>query len=267
MIPAAPLSVEVSWIEGSDREAAAQLARQLSLPLVSSEQSKAPLCLELQLTGLALRSTEIKSPGALRVDFERGTAAHRRRFGGGRGQLIARAVGLKNGRGRRILDGTAGLGGDAFVFASLGASVQLCERSPVVAALLQDGLHRAAQSEDDGLRAIVDRMVLFETDFLELVKHPERLELPPEVVYLDPMFPPRQKSAKVKKEMALLHGLLHPPSEAEERHLLEGALSLATHRVVVKRPKLAPHLAGIEPQLQLKGKRGRFDIYPLCALP
>jgi len=81
---------------------------------------------------------------------------------------------------------------------------------------------------------------------------PARVSVPlPEVVYLDPMFPPRGKAAKVKGEMQLLHRLLgsnrHPlegdaevwAGESEGERLLALALRLATKRVVVKRPVAA----------------------------
>ena len=84
------------------------------------------------------------------MDFVEGAVAHRRKFGGGRGQSIAKAVGLKSGAMPTVVDATAGLGRDAFVLASLGCKVTLIERSPVVAALLQDGLARAAQDPEIG---------------------------------------------------------------------------------------------------------------------
>ncbi len=66
----------------------------------------------------------------------RGAVGHRRKFGGGKGRAIAKAAGLNKGATPTILDGTAGLGRDAFVLASLGCKVQMVERHPVVAALL-----------------------------------------------------------------------------------------------------------------------------------
>lgn len=47
-----------------------------------------------------------------------------------------------------ILDATAGLGKDSYVFACLGCRVDMLERSPVVAALLQDGIERASLNID-----------------------------------------------------------------------------------------------------------------------
>ncbi len=71
--------------------------------------------------GLALVGDEKRYGKPLSVDFVAGKAAHRRRFGGGRGQLVAKACGLSKGVTPCIVDATAGLGRDAFVLASLGA--------------------------------------------------------------------------------------------------------------------------------------------------
>ena len=40
------------------------------------------------------------------------------------------------------------------------------------------------------------------------------------------------------------------------------ALALASHRVVVKRPRKAPAIAGPRPGYTLEGKSSRYDIYP-----
>ena len=86
----------------------------------------------------------------------------------------------------------------------------------------------------------------------------------PEVVYLDPMFPHRQKSAQVKKEMRLLQKLLG--IDEAEGELLAAAQRIATKRVVVKRPDYAPHLDGRKPSMQIKGKKHRFDVYVKAAM-
>jgi len=79
------------------------------------------------------------------------------------------------------------------------------------------------------------------------------------VVYLDPMFPHAGKSAQVKKEMALFRQLVGSDTDAD--NLLGPALALASHRVVVKRPRIAPDLAEQKPTYRLEGKANRFDIY------
>lgn len=197
------------------------------------------------------------------VDFCEGALAHRRKFGGGKGQMIAKAVGLNHGFTPRVFDATAGLGGDAFVLANLGCHVTMAERSPVAYALLEDGLQRARQQAesrgDDHLLAVLARMELLAEDSLVSL---QRGEAPlADVIYLDPMFPPRSKSAAVKKDMQAFHDLVGEDSDSAA--LLPLALAKAQYRVVVKRPRLASTLGGQMPSFSFAGKSSRFDIYVL----
>lgn len=197
------------------------------------------------------------------VDFVGGTVGHRRKFGGGKGQDIAKAVGLNKGVTPSVLDATGGLGRDAFVLASLGCQVTMIERSPVVAALLRDGLRRA--SEESDVATIVSHMSLIQANAVEWMRALLQQNSPEyfDVVYLDPMFPHREKSALVKKEMRLFQDLLGDDPDADQ--LLTPALATARYRVVVKRPRLAPDLDGREPTYRLSGKSCRYDVYALRA--
>ncbi len=212
---------------------------------------------------VCLRSNRA-SHGDILVDFCAGGAAHRRRFGGGKGQLIAKAVGLKSGIRPHVYDMTAGLGGDSFVLASLGCPVTLFERNPIVYALLADGLARArnhAREKDPELGDILGRMRLESVDSIDWLRHTK--DKPP-VIYLDPMFPERKKAASVKKEMQAFHGLVGKDDDASD--LLQAALQVAEYRVVVKRPRIAPEISGPEPSYRLEGKSSRYDIYALKSL-
>jgi len=80
-----------------------------------------------------------------------------------------------------------------------------------------------------------------------------------DVVYLDPMFPARRKSARVKKELQILQMLAVNSTPHEQ--LLEAALASAGNRVVVKRPRKAPPLTSRSPSHSLSGKTIRFDVY------
>jgi 16S rRNA (guanine1516-N2)-methyltransferase len=174
--------------------------------------------------------------------------------------MIARAVGLQPGVRPSVLDATAGLGRDAFVLAQLGCALTLIERQPLIAALLEDGLQRALG--DPQVAAIVERMRLVSGDAIALMQ--AWTGDSPQVIYLDPMFPQREKSALVKKEMRLFRALAGDDDDAPE--LLAAALALAANRVVVKRPRKAPAVAGATPGYTLEGKSSRFDIYPKRAL-
>jgi len=218
----------------------------------------APFALVLTEGRLELRKLDEPKLGGVYVDLAEGASAHRRKFGGGRGQSIARAVGLKHGHMPTVVDGTAGLGRDAFVLASLGCEVTLCERHPVVHALLADGLRRAAQDPDIG-DWVGERLRLL--PFGQTLADMERQ---PDVVYLDPMFPHKKKTALVKKEMRVFHSLVGPDEDADA--LLPLALQLARARVVVKRPGYAGFLNEVKPSAQIETKNNRFDLYIKQAL-
>ncbi|KLV01364.1 class I SAM-dependent methyltransferase [Photobacterium aphoticum] len=214
---------------------------------------------------LELHKRDEPKLGAVYVDLVSGAAAHRRKFGGGRGQAIAKAVGLKGGVSPTVVDGTAGLGRDAFVLASLGCKVQMVERHPVVAALLDDGLTRAKADPEIG-SWISERMSLLHAsshDALDqLAADPDFVA--PDVVYLDPMYPHKKKSALVKKEMRVFQTLVGADHDADA--LLAPALQLATKRVVVKRPDYAECLADKTPSTVIETKKNRFDVYVNAAM-
>ena len=210
-------------------------------------------------TRLELRKLDEPKLGAVYVDFVSGVMAHRRKFGGGRAEAVAKAVGVKGDELPSVIDATAGLGRDAFVLASVGCKVRLIERHPVVFLLLQDGLQRAYADADIG--------AMLQTN-LQLLNVKHLSELNPEtdfadVVYLDPMYPHKQKSALVKKEMRLFQHLVGGDLDADQ--LLEPALNLARKRVVVKRPDYAEFLAQIPPHFSRQTKNHRFDIYSCLA--
>ncbi|MEE3633038.1 class I SAM-dependent methyltransferase [Pseudomonas sp. AL 58] len=236
---------------------AEQWAQRLGLPL---DDDAAGFAVQVGSEGLQIQQLGPQAPGPVRVDFVEGQAAHRRLFGGGSGQMIAKAVGIAQGVRPRVLDATAGLGKDAFVLASLGCEMQLIERQPLVAALLEDGLARGRGDAEVG--PIVARMHLQTGNAIELMRHWQGDA--PQVIYLDPMFPHRDKSALVKKEMRVFRPLVGDDLDAPA--LLEAALALATHRVVVKRPRKAPIIEGAKPSHSLEGKSSRYDIYPKKAL-
>lgn len=218
--------------------------------------------LQYDQDGLALSKTDEPKLGAIRVDFVTGAAAHRRKFGGGKGQAIAKAVGLNKGKGitPHVLDGTAGLGRDGFVLASLGCRVTLHERHPIVAALLYDGLQRAYLDSEIGTWMSERMTMAFGSSHLLLPETQSEID----VVYLDPMFPHREKSAAVKKEMRVFQSLVGSDLDADA--LLAPAIALASKRVVVKRPDYAPFLADKTPSMQIKTKKNRFDVYVNAAM-
>src|SRR5690606_2213602 len=131
--------IRVEALQPAFAEAASRWAERLGLPL----DGEAEFAVQLGEEGLQLVELGPQAPGPVRVDFVEGAVAHRRLFGGGSGQMIAKAVGVQPGVRPHVLDATAGLGRDAFVLASLGCEMDLIERQPIIAALLEDGLRRA----------------------------------------------------------------------------------------------------------------------------
>lgn len=228
---------------------AAALAKSLGVPLVQTPEdcAAAELCLEERAEGLTLSDGRL----ALTVDFAASAARLQRNNLGG--ELLVRAA-----KGRdcaphpTLLDATAGLGEDAFLLAAAGFSVTMYESDPMIAALLADGLCRAAGDED--LCEIVGRMRLVVGDSTVAMR---QMETPPDVVYLDPMFPKRQKSGAVKKKFQLLQK--RQPPCADEEELLSAALALGARKIVVKRPRNAPPLCGQTPSYTLCGTSIRYD--------
>nr|BFD39909.1 class I SAM-dependent methyltransferase [Pseudomonas sp. FFPRI_1] len=249
--------INVEALDSGFETQARQWAERLGLPL---QIDAAEFALQVGEQGLQLQQLGPDAPGPVRVDFVEGGAAHRRLYGGGSGQMIAKAVGVAQGVRPRVLDATAGLGKDGFVLATLGCEMSLIERQPLIGALLEDGLARGAL--DAEVAPIVARMHLLKGNSIELMRNWQGE--PPQVIYLDPMFPHREKSALVKKEMRLFRPLVGDDNDAPA--LLAAALALATHRVVVKRPRKAPCIEGPKPSHGLEGKSSRYDIYPKKAL-
>ena len=234
---------------------AQELAKRLNLILRTSTSKNSELSLQLDDSGLSLLRPGDKSLGALKIDFNDGALTWRRNHGGGTGQAVAKAVGLKQKKNLSILDATAGTGTDAFVLAALGCHVTLLERHPIVAALLEDALLRASLEPE--VYAITEHMELHQGSSLSFMDNlPENCF---DVVYLDPMFPHSGKKAQVKKSMQYFRDMVGKDEDADA--LLAPALKLASYRVVVKRPRKSPFLNQQTPSFSQEGKANRFDIY------
>jgi len=190
----------------------------------------------------------------LMCNFVSGAVLYRLRFGGGREQDLPKAVGMRGGKTPEIVDATAGLGRDAFLLASLGATVTLIERSEQMHRLLKQGLAEAQKAGGD-IAQIVSRMVLIHGDSKDLVP-----KLSPQVVFVDPMHPPRKKTALVGNEMRLVRKIVG--SDDDYTELLEVALEHASNRVVLKLPRYAEVIGDVRPcSHQILGKSTRYDVY------
>lgn len=192
----------------------------------------------------------------LRIDFTSSAFFYRYQHLQGSNELIIKAIGWRNHKACSVMDATAGLGKEAFLMAAVGCQVTLFERQPVVAEALRSGLLRA--SLDPRLAPVVARMRLFAECAVAYLRTQSCVL--PEVIYCDPMFAPRKKSAAVKKEIQLLQTLVKEDKDASE--LVALALQKAKKRVVVKRPIHALPLV-TRPDFYLKARAHRYDVYLL----
>lgn len=233
--------------EGALDEAAFALSEQLGIPL--SDEPGEGLTLVLDENGLSLSGHGLKYQG----DFShmlrrvtRGRLSH---------EMLVKAAKTKSEHPTAV-DAAAGMGEDAFLLAAMGYEVTLFEKDKVIAALLRDAMRRA--EDDPRLREIVGRMTLIEGDSIELLP---RMGLKAELVYLDPMFPPRRKSGLIHKKLQLIQKLQQPCTQGEE--LFSAALSAQPKKIVVKRPLNGEYLADKKPTYTLKGKAIRYDCIVL----
>jgi len=255
------VTVSSSSISETIRRKALALAQELSLPFCIPDTCSSRYLLVFTGDRLELALNPLTGNEAgfspIFVDFLGGSAAYRHARNCTIRQPLAKAVGIRSGFRPEIFDATAGLGGDSFVLACLGCRVLMSERSPVITALLEDGLHRAA-ADPKTAEIIRSRMHLLHGDGAALLAN---LDHRPHTVYLDPMYPHTDKSALNRKEMRMLRDIVGDDLDADG--LLAAALAHADSRVVVKRPKGADHLGAKPPSHQIKLKSSRFDVY-LC---
>lgn len=215
---------------------------------------------------------QLVRPDGVRVliDFINGKAHRRASESNFKQQPLARALGLRkwrdkataNDRQPSVIDATAGFGTDAWMMASLGCTVTLLEQSQVLWVLLHDAIEAAkAATKTCAVAHSLDLVNINSIEYLSSTAAPTA-----DVVYLDPMYPMARKQALVKKGMQLLHELIGPNDNGPA--LLHAALQKATHRVVVKRPKGAPLLAGSDAWTGqttcVESPNTRFDIYHIA---
>lgn len=234
-----------------DRAQAAQIAEQLSYPLVEpADSSNYELQLLVENGQLGLCREADLDRGPVVVDWSSNKAKHRLSKVSRRTEPLSRALGLKANHRPTVVDATAGLGGDSIIINALGCPVIAIERHPVVAALLANAIKHAGKHD----------IQLHNTDSTDwLSQQPDSSQ---EIVFLDPMFGKGETRAQVKKPMQLMQLLL--ADQAESADMLSEALRVASKRVVVKRAAKAPYLNDAKPQLTVSGKAIRFDIY-LCS--
>ncbi len=159
---------------------------------------------------------------------------------------LLRAIGAAT---NSVIDATAGWCSDAVHLARHGLNVVAIEQNKMVAAL---SMCARRHISDADLKA---RFTLLQGNSITVL---ERLAQFPDVVYLDPMYPEKNKSAAVKKELAVLQQILGPGGN--DAGLFDRAMQAARRRVVVKRPHYAAPIAPGKTG-ETRTKSVRFDIY------
>ncbi len=240
------------------RQKAEDLAELLQVKIVSVSEchNYNPLLLYTE-KGLQIQlkhDSSTQDTATLSVNFLSEAISYRRQHGGGIKQALARAVGIKPGFRPTVIDATAGLGRDSFLLASLGSRVTMIERSPLLAALLGDGIARAIHARSLPF-PVKEMLSLLQGNAATLMQNIPTAH----TIYLDPMYPHSRKSALNKLEMRLIRTLVGDDTDAED--LFSVALNHALNRVVVKRPKTAPLLSSFPPSHVIKMKNSRFDVY------
>lgn len=239
--------IVVCFEKGGQKDMAEAFARRIGTEI--SEKPGPKLTILFHAKGVSLTGYGLSYQG----DFE--NMLHRVTNGRLQHEMLVRAA-KSDKPGRKAIDATAGMGEDAFLLAAQGYEVTLFEQNPVIAVLLKDALRRA--KKHPVLKDIASRMNLVQDNSVEGMS---KLLDPVDVIYLDPMFPARQKSSLINKKLQLIQKLEPPCSE--ETDLFDAAISASPSKIIVKRPLKSEFLAGRKPSYTLNGKAIRYDCYTL----
>lgn len=239
--------IVVCFEKGGQKDMAEAFARRIGTEI--SEKPGPKLTILFHAKGISLTGYGLSYQG----DFE--NMLHRVTNGRLQHEMLVRAA-KSDKPGRKAIDATAGMGEDAFLLAAQGYEVTLFEQNPVIAVLLKDALRRA--KKHPVLKDIASRMNLVQDNSVEGMS---KLLDPVDVIYLDPMFPARQKSSLINKKLQLIQKLEPPCSE--ETDLFDAAISASPSKIIVKRPLKSEFLAGRKPSYTLNGKAIRYDCYTL----
>lgn len=168
-----------------------------------------------------------------------------------RKQPLARAVGRQS---ERVLDLTSGFGSDTTLLAGMGFQVECRERHPIVYALLQDALKRAA-SHPLYSEALSNNIRLQFGDAKDVGSSFLRAF---DAVYVDPMYPPKKSKAAPPRRAQLLQMIAGEDLDQQELFLW---VREHAKRMVVKRPKHASLALEEAPHHQVESKMVRWDVW------
>jgi len=168
-------------------------------------------------------------------------------------ELHRACLGGTAGDSMQVLDLFAGWGMDAFALAASGATLTCVEFQPAMVALLRDATRRVAPQ-------VSDRLSVTQGDALAFLQAQQSNVF--DVVYLDPMFPARNKGALPNKNLQWLAQLTADDARTDSVTLdvlINMALSKANKQVVLKRRRKDPVVG--TPDRQIAGSSVRYDIY------
>lgn len=198
---------------------------------------------------LSFHSSEL---GEMSFNFEELYQYHERQHYALTKEPLAKALAIKGSSDKEaskriVWDTTCGTGKDTLLIHFFGAKVVAFERNPVVYLLLKDALRRFPLADVELIYADASKML--ESSFLR-----------PDVIYYDPMYPAKKKSALPRKEMRIFKELVGEDLDSGE--FLEWALKVSKDRVVVKRPLEASPVKE-KPSASYTGKSTRYDMYKI----
>ncbi|MBV1885222.1 MAG: class I SAM-dependent methyltransferase [Gammaproteobacteria bacterium] len=245
------------------RSMAEQLSAQESVSIIETlphpDSSEAGLRINFEAQGVSIQGFGEYATNKVQVDFVGGSLSRRSQHKHLHGEMVAKAVGIKKHPNSKVFDATTGLARDSFILATLGCQMDMMEQSNIIACLIVDGLKRG--QDENELAATMARMNFKQGNSLDYMQAQRDNELlRPDVVYLDPMFPDRQKTALAKKEMRLFQ-LFGLDEESDLDLMLEAATRFAKRHVVLKRPLKAAPLNHFRPSHSISGRSCRFDVY------
>jgi 16S rRNA (guanine1516-N2)-methyltransferase len=244
--------IGLSADSSAQKEILNQLSKQLNIP-VRNQSDNYEFLLHLSAQRLEIQHSLSSKP--FWIDFTSADMARRTDKSKLNHEPLLKATGITKQKGLSIIDTTCGLGRETFILAAAGCNVISLERSPIVHALLEDALRRGKQNTQTS--EILERVDIIHADAKNFFS---TFNNKVDVVYIDPMHPPRRKqSALVKLNMRILRALVGEDNDANQLLLL--ALKAARKRVVVKLPVHAEPLDNQTPSFSQTGKATRYDVY------
>lgn len=181
---------------------------------------------------------------SMTLDFRCGNYRHRNQNIGK--EPLLKAIKIKKKLPKTLIDTTPGVLKDSVMLAARGIQITAVERNPLLYMMVKQALRQVSLPIDYHFGDAKQYLAAY----------------PSEIIYLDPMYPPKKNAAQVKKAMQILHQIIGADADADA--LLIAAkqhIQQTPSRIVVKRPNYAEPLAKLPPNFTSQTGATRFDIY------